>query len=227
MMSTFLLLVVCLAMTSIVVPEDSITIAISPDESIEFIRYVKEPDSTYAVPCRHAYEEQAQCRTLVYWWVNEMPQFAEGKLREDDKEAFCRYVHSCGIYDDVTDCSANVAYDAVIERDGSVSNLRRTRGDGDTAFYSRVERMLLDMPKWKPGLHDSVAKRVDVYFNIYHPDSCGKTEFLFLGKPRTITVERPEPRPDKPIIKKIPKSDYMNQRTGISFPRLQLNTKRK
>ena len=27
-------------------PEDSITVVISPDESIEFIRYVKEPDST-------------------------------------------------------------------------------------------------------------------------------------------------------------------------------------
>ena len=132
-------------------PDDSITIAISPDESIELIRYVEEADSTYAVPCRHAYEEQAQCRTLVYWWVNEMPQFAEGKLGEDDKEAFCRYVHSCGIYDDATDCSANVAYDAVIERDGSVSNLRRTRGDGDTAFYSRVERMLLDMPNGSLG----------------------------------------------------------------------------
>ena len=212
----FLLLTVCLAMPSVVAPEDSITIGVCPDDAIENVRFVKEADSTYAVPCRLAYEEQVQRRTMVYWWVNEMPQFAEGKPGEGDKEAFSRYAHSCGIYDDVAGRSANVTYDAVIERDGSVSNLRRMRGEGGSAFYSKVERMLLDMPRWKPGFHDGVAKRVDVRFNIYHPDSCGKTEFLFLGKPRTITVERPEPRPDRPMIIKIPKSVYMK-----SFPRIQ------
>ncbi len=184
-------------------PEDSITVVVSAEESVQYFKLVDVPDSSYAVPYKVVYEEVKGINTVVYSWVAEMPRFVpEGVDTVDRVNAFDEYVREYGLYDHIADTTFHATYDAVIERDGSVSNLQRVDGNGPTAFQNKVEHMLLDMPRWKPGYHKDAAQRVWMRLNICHPNSSGESGTEFVGKPRMTKQEVEQPR--QTIVTRIP-----------------------
>lgn len=185
-------------------PEDSITVVVSAEESVQYFKLVDVPDSSYAVPYKVVYEEVKGINTVVYSWVAEMPRFIyEGADTVGHANAFDEYVRRYGLYDHIADTTFHATYDAVIERDGSMSNLQRVGGNGTTAFQNKVERMLLDMPRWKPGYHKDAAQRVWVRLHIYHPEGNGESRVEYVGKPRMTKQEMVE-QPRQTIVTRIP-----------------------
>lgn len=184
-------------------PEDSITVVVSAEDSDQLVLLVDVPDSSYAVPYKVVYEEVKGINTVVYSWVAEMPRFVlEGAGTVAHADAFDEYVREYELYDHILDTTFHATYDAVIERDGSVSNLQRVDGNGTTAFHNKVEHMLLDMPRWRPGYHKDAAQRVWVRLNICHPNSSGESRIEFVGKPRMTKQEVEQPK--QTIITRIP-----------------------
>ena len=168
-------------------PDDSITVRISAEESVQFLKFTEVSiDSTFAVPHKVIYEETKGIATLVYSWVNQMPRFVYGVSETPDTvNAFHKYVKGYGLYTNASD-TCNATYDAVVERDGSISNLQRIHGNGDSIFHNKVERMLLDMPRWEPGHHKGNSQRVWVRLRISNPDNIEGSSIQFVGKPRII-----------------------------------------
>lgn len=184
-------------------PEDSITVVVSAEDSDLLVLLVDVPDSSYAVPYKVVYEEAKGINTVVYSWVAEMPRLIyEGADTADHPNAFDEYVREYGLYDHISDTTFHATYDAVIERDGSVSNLQRVDGNGTTAFHNKVEHMLLDMPRWRPGYHKDAAQRVWVRLNICHPNSSGESGTEFVGKPQMTKQEVEQPK--QTIVTRIP-----------------------
>lgn len=184
-------------------PEDSITVVVSAEDSDQLVLLVDVPDSSYAVPYKVVYEEAKGINTPVYSWVKEMPRLIyEGADTVDHTDAFDEYVRGYGLYDHISDTTLHATYDAVIERDGSVSNLQRVGGNDTTAFHNKVKCMLLDMPRWTPGYHKNATQRVWVRLNIYHPNSSKKSGVQFIGKPR-MTKQKVE-QPSQTTITRIP-----------------------
>lgn len=201
-------------------PEDSITVVVSAEESVQYFKLVDVPDSSYAVPYKVVYEEVKGINTVVYSWVAEMPRFIyEGAGTVAHANAFDEYVRRYGLYDHIADTTFHATYDAVIERDGSVSNLQHVGGNGTTAFQNKVERMLLDMPRWKPGYHKDAAQRVWVRLNICHPNSSGESVTEFVGKPRMTKREVEQPR--QTAVTRIPAKEAVHKQLRMPRPQLE------
>ncbi len=111
----------------------------------------------------------------VYQIVEQMPQYTGGE------EAMMKYVAENIKYPQEAkdkNISGRVFIGFVIEKDGSVSNVKVVRGIGGGCDEEAV-RVIKEMPKWKPGMQKGKPVRVSYQIPIYFKlDTPQKTNSL-------------------------------------------------
>lgn len=113
----------------------------------------------------------AQTDTTIYQVVEEMPRFAgcedlEGSIAE--KKACANKEMLSFIYKNIkypTICRENgldgkIVVSFVIEKDGSISNIKILRNPCGEELKKRILDLLNDFPKFEPGKHKGVPVRV-------------------------------------------------------------------
>ncbi|NPA33756.1 MAG: energy transducer TonB [Chlorobi bacterium] len=93
--------------------------------------------------------------------VEEMPEFPGGE------EALINYVYKNFQYPKECEeigAQGTIVVNFVVEKDGSVSNIRILRGIDCEAAHQEAIRVVKSMPKWKPGRQQ--GRPVRVYFNL-------------------------------------------------------------
>jgi TonB family protein len=99
----------------------------------------------------------------VYQTVDEMPQYPGGD------EAMMEYVAKNVVYPQEArdkEISGRVFVGFIVEKDGSVSNVKAVRGIGGGCDEEAV-RVVSAMPKWKPGKQDGQPVRVSYTLPIF------------------------------------------------------------
>lgn len=93
--------------------------------------------------------------------VEEMPEFPGGE------EALINFVYKNFQYpkecEDIN-AQGTIVVNFVVEKDGSVSNIRVIRGIDCEAAHQEAVRVVKSMPRWKPGRQQ--GRPVRVYFNL-------------------------------------------------------------
>ena len=99
----------------------------------------------------------------VYQIVEQMPQYTGGE------QAMMKYVAENIKYPQAAkdkNISGRVFVGFVIEKDGSVSNVKVVRGIGG-GCDEEAARVIKEMPKWKPGMHKGKPVRVNYMMPIF------------------------------------------------------------
>ncbi|MBR4468667.1 MAG: TonB family protein [Bacteroidales bacterium] len=124
----------------------------------------------------------------VYQIVEQMPQYSGGE------EAMMKYVAENIKYPQAAkdkDISGRVFVSFVVEKDGSVSNVKVVRGIGG-GCDEEAARVIKGMPKWKPGMQKGKPVRVNYMMPINFKLDSQPT------KPaQKADVSKPDMKPDK------------------------------
>ena len=100
------------------------------------------------------YPENDSVRGPIYTIVDQQPSF-NYKNGENFIESYSMYLKDSLRYPFSSDCHGRVFVELVVEKDGSLNNLRVIRGLSDCTEYSKYNkeaiRVILYMPKWTPG----------------------------------------------------------------------------
>ena len=139
----------------------------------------------------------------VYQVVDEMPEYPGGV------EAMMKYVSENVQYPQEAkdnDISGRVFISFVVEKDGSVSNVKVMRGIGGGCDEEAV-RVISSMPKWKPGIKDGKPVRVSYMMPLTFKLTEGQP-----AKPAQKTdASQPDMKPDKDGV-------YQNVEEMPEFP---------
>lgn len=159
---------------------------VSAKDGSEYVEIEVDSMAAPIIYKKAMYEEATQSMTPVYAWVNELPLFVgdkQGKVNGED--ALSRYINKQKLFTEGVERAQLLEYFAVIERNGSMSNIElRSKSYGtDSTAVERASRMLAEMSRdstlWLPGKHDGVAHRVVTSLLIYcdpkAPKGSGKT----------------------------------------------------
>jgi TonB family protein len=133
--------------------------------------------------------EDAPSNDSIYQIVDEMPQFPGGEA------AMMKFVASNVKYPQEArdkEIDGRVFISFVVEKDGSVSNVKVMRGIGGGCDEEAV-RVVSAMPKWKPGIKDGKPVRVSYMMPLTFKLSDGQPT-----KPaQKADVSKPDMKPDK------------------------------
>ena len=133
--------------------------------------------------------EDAPSNDSIYQIVDEMPQFPGGEA------AMMKFVANNVKYPQEAkdkEIDGRVFVSFVVEKDGSVSNVKVMRGIGGGCDEEAV-RVISAMPKWKPGIKDGKPVRVSYMMPINFKLSDGQP-----AKPsKKADANKPDMKPDK------------------------------
>ena len=110
----------------------------------------------------------------VYQIVEQMPQYTGGE------EAMMKYVAENIKYPQAAkdkNISGRVFVSFVIEKDGSVSNVKVVRGIGG-GCDEEAARVIKEMPKWKPGMQKGKPVRVNYMMPIFFKLDDGQPNYM-------------------------------------------------
>ena len=137
--------------TTVITEELNISSEIKPDEI--------QPEYLAPVPARLE-EEKPIAEETPFIIVERMPEFPGGmNALQEFLAKNTRYPEDAK----VTGIQGTVYLYFVVEKDGSISNIKTLRGIGG-GCAEEAERVLKSMPKWKPG--NQFGKPVRVSFNV-------------------------------------------------------------
>lgn len=141
------------------VVEDNVEVAnveiASVDDAFDKLQNTFTPPA----PVQRSQEEVAE-DTQIFEFLEEMPEFPGGQA------AMMKWLSENVKYPAIAtenNIQGRVMVSFVVERDGSISNVKVVRGV-DPSLDKEAVRLINDMPKWKPGMQ--TGKPVRARFNI-------------------------------------------------------------
>ncbi len=120
-------------------------------QKVEERRDVSPPDDTTVPP-----PLEAEKKDIVFTSVEQIPQFPGGE------KALFLYISKSLYYPKMArenEVQGKVFVEFIIEKDGSISNIKVLRGIG-SGCNEEAMRVLSRMPKWLPGKQNGAAVRV-------------------------------------------------------------------
>ncbi len=122
-----------------------------------FSQKVSEIDTVVVKPVE-VIEEDSTKRNLVYFLVEDMPKF--NYKGENEMQSFRNYLMDSIKHQDYTLSGDEKIYVSfIVEADGSTSFVKLARGS-NTPLFEEVKRIILNSPKWTPGMQLGKPVRV-------------------------------------------------------------------